>query len=199
MRRLQISKQKAVVIDASVAQAAGNTSTKPQARACYETLRAVRKNKFVVVMSRELFGEWKRHMSRFAEAWLTSMQRHKRVERLNLRASDLRLALDALQQSALAPVSDIQSLRKDLHLIEAALQIEELPTKAYECRRVLSLDRRVRHNLERLRAHLGAVDLDEVCSIQWVCPLADEAHLWLRQGASPQHRYRLCQAIAPAP
>ena len=158
-----------LVIDASLAQAAGGfQTTSPRGKLCREFLMSVRGICHRLAWGPRLREEWTRHRSVFATTWLTSMQ--------NLRK--LRTVADSpgheLLSQFVAEVSD-RSLRaiieKDAHLLVAALETDQ---------RIASLDDAVRGHLASLserHTQLGAI-----C---WVnpCVEAERAVKWLESGA----------------
>lgn len=164
-----------LVIDASIARAAGDVSLHPTSRRCREFLTAVREHGHSLVMTNPIRDEWDRHQSRFARLWRTSMFARKQIRivevpsHLSLESRVARVVTD----SVLVAIVD-----KDRRLIEAALVTEK---------RITSLDDRVRKHLED---HIDR--LPEVRPICWVNPDRDEetALDWLATGA-PAERRRL--------
>src|SRR5437660_6190664 len=71
-----------LVVDASVARAAGGEgATHPLSRQCRDCLLAMLHICHRIVMTAEIGAEWKRHRSRFAMTWLTSMEARRKVWR----------------------------------------------------------------------------------------------------------------------
>lgn len=157
----------AIVVDASVARAAG-TSEHPTSRHCRAFLDAIHHNSTCLcTFSPSLQKEWKRHASRLSVTWLTRMYARKRVvtvadglskplEKALVRCA-LRIAgpnQDDLQQMVAAALS------KDAHLIEAAIATGK---------RVASLDDVVRGYLRTCAEKTASIS-----EIAWVNPKIPE-------------------------
>lgn len=133
-----------IVIDASVARAAGETLV-PVSRHCRDSLVKVRQNGHFMVMTEPLNEEWRKHQSRFARAWFTSMTARKQVIRLNDEyLPELHLAIAAAD----VPEKDRAAMLKDIHLLEAAVASNHT---------VLSLDKVVYRLFARLCVHCGVI------------------------------------------
>jgi hypothetical protein len=176
-------RSRVLVIDASIAMAAGDVSMHPTSRDCREFLQSALVLCHRIAMTDPIREEWKRHQSRFASRWLTSMMARRKVVFVEIPAHhslEVRYAR-AESDEALAAV-----MEKDRRLIEAALETEE---------RVISLDDRMRKHLQE---HLDR--LPEVRSICWVNPCTPEerAVAWLEAGA-PAERVRLLGSVSPRP
>ena len=168
-------RSRVLVIDASIAMAAGEVSMHPTSRNCREFLQSVLEVCHRMAMTDPIREEWKKHQSGFARRWLTAMMARRKVVFVEIPAHhslEKRIAR-AESNEALAAV-----MEKDRRLIEAALATDE---------RVISLDDRMR---QHLRDHV--VKLTEVRSICWVnpCTPEEEAVAWLAAGA-PADRRRL--------
>ncbi len=103
-----------LVVDASVAQSAGETEH-PASSCCRNSLLAILTICHRVVMTDAIREEWHRHASNFSRKWLVSMYARKKVppcEEMQLSHVD----------EACKGLSDGEQdgLRKDLCLIEAA-------------------------------------------------------------------------------
>jgi hypothetical protein len=171
---------RSLVIDASVAGAAGNRTADPS-RLCTAALNAVVEVKHRVAMAATLLEEWKRHQTRFARRWLRSMYGHRLVDELDVGEDD---SLRGRVERA-APDADVAAiLLKDAHLIELALVSGE---------RILSLDETARRHY-----HQAARGIRELCRLCWVNPAtADEGAVeWLAAGA-PAERHRKLGYIPP--
>src|SRR5215471_15279536 len=78
-----VERSKRLVIDASVARAAGGEDAdSPTAKYCRDFLKAVLSICHHVVMTPEISEEWKQHQSRFTSQWRVSMEARKKVERI---------------------------------------------------------------------------------------------------------------------
>ena len=166
---------KALVVDASVLHSAGETEH-PLSKACREFLESAMYICHRIVVTRELSGEWKRHLTRFSRPWLREMYaRRKQVSCEPRRDEGLRMRiLDAVEGE-----TDKAAVEKDMHLIEAAMANEN---------RVVSCDDIVR---EILRMAAGRVR--ELRPLVWVNP-ADESEsaiTWLNEGAQAEDKRTL--------
>ena len=154
---------KRLVIDASVASAAGATMH-PTSRRCREFLSEVLKISHRAVMTPDLTREWDRHQSLFALRWRAQMRSlGKIVDIAGVESGELR------RQVVLT-----LAVRKDLHLVEAALATDKT---------VVSLDDR------------AAVELrvEATKDVVWVNAVSEGGHAiyWLRDGANPVAEWRL--------
>src|ERR1700730_3874163 len=111
---------KRLVIDASVAAAAGQT-IKPASRRCRECLLVVLKISHRLVMTPPLASEWDAHQSLFAARWRAEMRSRGKIVSLT----------SVLHESLRSQVPATGAVQKDLHLVEAALGVDRI---------VLSLD-----------------------------------------------------------
>ena len=158
----------ALVIDASIAGAAGQTEH-PVSSACRGFLQEVLNVCHRVVLTPEISAEWKRHRSKFAYGWLASMWARKKVVRPDpVENPEL---LGTIRSLELAD-SVRQAILKDIHLVEAALATDQT---------IASLDETVRGHLQQIA---GSVRL--LRTLVWVNPTRDDEHAtdWLRQGAN---------------
>ena len=69
-----------LVIDASIARAAGDLSKHPTSRNCCEFLQAVLDLCHRMVLTPPIREEWNKHRSRFASKWRVSMMARKKIE-----------------------------------------------------------------------------------------------------------------------
>jgi hypothetical protein len=176
-------RSRVLVIDASIARAAGDVSMHPTSRSCREFLQAVLQHGHRMAMTEDIQAEWNKHQSRFARGWRTSMVARKRIEFVEVPPH---LTLEKRIARAVADEFLVAIIDKDRRLIEAALMTE---------RRITSLDDHVRKHLQD---HLS--QLPEVGSICWVNPCIpeEEAMAWLEAGA-PDERTRLLGYVPPPP
>jgi hypothetical protein len=165
-----------LVIDASIAMAAGETSMHPTSRNCREFLQSVLSICHSMVLTRPIQGEWNKHQSGFARKWRASMMARKKIEIVET-SHDLSLQKRIAGREPDSAISAI--LEKDRHLIEAAIATDE---------RIASLDDRVRSHL-RERARI----VRKVASICWVNPEKpnERAVSWLEQGAPADNSRKL--------
>jgi hypothetical protein len=167
--------RKRLVIDASVAGAAGNTEH-PISKANRDFLRQVLSVCHKVVMTPEISLEWKAHQSRFSSLWRTSMTAHKKVvETCGTDDPDLRSGIDrcGLREKQRA------AIHKDIHLVEAALLADRI---------VISGDGSARHLFCMVSS-----DVPLLKSVVWVNPAQPPADLqqWLERGGRPVKEWQL--------
>lgn len=151
-----------LVIDASVAHAAGNTSAVHHTSiSCRDFLRNVLDICHRLVMTDEILKEWKRHMSSNSRRWLKSMYAHKKViKRLDKPDAKLRNAISSSNEKD-----------KDARLIEAAWETDK---------RIASLDEKAR----KLFSDLSGSD-KRLRKVLWINPAKpeDKSLEWLADGA----------------
>ena len=169
---------KRLVIDTDVAQASGSeTATHPRAEHCRDFLQKVLLLSHSVVMTPEISNEWKKHQSGFARRWRVSMDARKKVYRVNAQADkELR---DKITETATGE-NEVEDIRKDFHLLEAALATDQT---------IISLDETVRGCFARATRHVG-----EIRDIVWVNPERmeeEEPLVWLENGAPPEDYRKL--------
>ncbi len=154
-----------LVIDASVASAAGQTMA-PASRRCREFLQAVLRISHHATMTPLLREEWKSHQSLFAKAWLAEMTSKAKVEAV----------ADVQNEQLRAEAPATRSAQKDLHLIEAALVTDRI---------VISLDDTARVELS----------VPAAAEVMWVHPVDEGGHViyWLNKGAGPVDEWKLGQ------
>ncbi len=171
MIRVAKVRSRVLVIDASIARAAGEVSTQPTSRSCREFLQHGHR----MAMTESIQAKWNKHQSRFARGWRTSMVARKRVEFVEIAAH---LTLEKRVVLAVADAFLAAIIDKDRRLVEAALVTEK---------RVTSLDDHVRNHLQD---HLSR--LPGLRSICWVNPCLpeEEAIAWIEAGA-PAERSRM--------
>jgi hypothetical protein len=164
-----------LVIDASVAEAAGTTARPhPNAAHCRGFLDAVRGICHRVAWSETITSEWDRHKRGFAGQWLLSMRRIGKLRRVQDEKDEpLREAIAAHSQDPRV----VYKMLKDVHLIEAALATDF---------RIVSCDDNARGHFGRL-----AVTFPSLRKIMWVNPVTEgeRAIEWLEAGA-PAKPYR---------
>lgn len=154
---------KCLVIDASVASAAGQTMH-PRSFRSREFLSEVLKISHRAVMTPTLTQEWDRHQSLFALRW-----------RAEMRTQDKIIDLAGVEDEQLRRQVVISAaVEKDLHLIEAALATDKT---------IVSLD-------DRAAAQLFVEATKEIV---WVNAVSEGGHAiyWLRAGAHPVDEWKL--------
>lgn len=182
----------AIVIDASVARAAGE-SGKPEPSACRATLLAMLTHNHKVAMSVSLRGEWMKprpdthspYATAFALRWLTQMQSQRRVIDITSSPDSEALrnrCIAALDQNPQTKTS-APAVAKDFHLVDLALQTD---------RRVVSLDRKIVTHLALLKD-----STPEICPIMWLHPVQHDAAEWLRNGGFEDEQYYVCRSAGP--
>ncbi len=168
-----------IVVDTSVARAAGESGKQP-AKACRDSLEAIRRDKrYWLAMNETLKREWLKereegeesgsYASRFALAWLSGMEREDRVKTFSENKDFINQCIQA--SASLAAAFAIQ---KDLHLVDLAIQADH---------RVLSTDKKIVGHLRQLGARIPAI-----CPILWVHPVDHDAPAWLAGGAKEEER-----------
>src|SRR5437016_1351946 len=144
-------RSRVLVIDASIARAAGDVSMHPTSRNCREFLQAVLKLCHRMAMTEAIQAEWNKHQTRFARGWRTSMVARRKVEFIEVASH---LSLEKRIERAVVDKYLAVIIEKDRRLIEAALAAEK---------RVISLDDHVRKHLRDHRSKLP--ELRPIC---WV-------------------------------
>lgn len=172
-----------LVVDASIAGAAGDVSMHPTSIRCREALMAILNFGHQLAMTAELSAEWGNHQTRFARTWRASMVAKKRMHSIsaeNLNDLERRLTEHEDEPKRLA------AMVKDKHLLEVAIATDK---------RVLSLDETVR---ALFREHSGS--LTEIRDVCWVNPAHEHEHVtdWLRSGAPANPRRKLGGNDRPA-
>lgn len=163
---------KLLVIDASVARAAGGESAIGKSKDCRDFLLAVLDISHRVVMTRDIRKEWDKHQSNFAQTWLRTMVAKKKLVYRN----DI-----VINDELWKGVEDFtefdnqrEAMIKDLLLIEAALVTDKI---------IVSLDEIVRKLFDR-----AAEQVEELRNIVWVNPAKPEEQVisWLESGAAAE-------------
>ena len=161
---------KRLVIDASIARAAGRTDH-PISKACRAFLDSVLRICHHAVVTRPISEEWNEHQSRFTLSWRSSMYARKKVARPEVAPNDILRA--RIQNSGITEKECAKAL-KDAHLIEAALETDLT---------VVSLDEEARAVFRKAAPRVRALK-----SVLWVNPTKDEEHTleWLEGGAEDE-------------
>ncbi len=163
---------KSLVIDASVARAAGgDQATFPAARFSREFLLNTLEICHRIVMNNQIKDEWKSHQSRFARTWLRSMYARRKVTVVSDEVDQpLRDSVNDLNLSD----SDRAAILKDIHLIEAARTSNKT---------VVSLDERAKRLM-----------IKSCSTIRKLRGL-----LWINPAMSPEQATNWLNARAPLP
>lgn len=171
-----------IVIDADIMRSAG-TSEHPHSRNSREVLEAIREGNHRMVQCAPLLAEHKKHRSRFASTWQTSMLSRKQWVRWEYQADDgLRsVLLAALPENS---SNKEQAVLKDAHLMEAA-------AATGQC--IISKDKSARDLFRLACPALGSHR-----HILWgEMTLSSEGVIdWVRSGCNERDDYKLCP---PAP
>lgn len=179
-----------LVIDASIARAAGTTDA-PLSTRCREFMEAMLATGALrCVLTPALLEEWGRHASIYSTRWRAAMYSRRRVRNLSSVHDDgLRRNLERCARGIAGKdptqLHGIQSaLAKDAHLLEAAIAAKGA---------VASLD-------DTVRRHFGVCAQDHrgLRIIPWINPANphEDAVTWVRSGA-PAERSRTLGQTAP--
>jgi hypothetical protein len=178
-------KSKRIVVDASVARSAGwETSLSAPSLQCRQVLRVIEKS-HEVVFNQECLDEWKKHASNYARDWLAGMHARKKVVRPEdlARNEELRSKLSQAAPSG----SSRAAIEKDAHLVEAALQTDQI---------VISRDEIVRGLFRQC-----CPVVSQIRNVLWANPEieAERVAPWLKGGAKEQPVRKLgAQPLNPA-
>ncbi len=168
---------KCLVIDASVALAAGKIdATSARSRNCREFLQVVLDISYRASLTPQLKDEWDRHQSPFARTWRRAMVSRRKLVIQDVPADTaLRVRIERIVTRS----AERAAVRKDYHLIEAALIMDRV---------IASLD-------ETVRALFGtaAGSIVELRRLIWVNPeISGEICVaWLKDGARLERKRML--------
>jgi len=168
-------KSKRIVVDTSVACTSSDTTECPDPQQCREILATILEVCHHVVMTPEIWDEWKKHLSKYSKKWYRSMiAKKKRYEPEMEKNSGIQTKIDSISNQP-----DREIMLKDLRLIEAALAADHI---------VISLDKEARKAFIK-----HAVKISEFKNIIWVNPsIPDERVVeWLQQGAESEKKRML--------
>jgi hypothetical protein len=172
---MKAKRSRRLVIDACVAGAAGLTEH-PTSSSCRQFLETVRDVCHRVVFTEEIRLEWRKHRSRFAWGWYRAMAARRKVIHVS---PTPHVHVRALIQKL--PVSEAQreEIRKDVHLIEAAIQTDHT---------IISSDERARAPFREIARRVPSIR-----QVVWVNPTREEedAIVWLKKGAPADKSRRL--------
>jgi hypothetical protein len=175
------AKSKRLVIDAGVLHSAGGeAATHSTAKHCRDLLKAVLAICHRVARTPPIDDEWRRHSSGFSRKWRVWMNSKKKLEQVQADVSDNQSLLQDIE-NALNSDEDIDAVRKDIHLICAALAAD---------RSIVSCD-------ETARRLFGGVSstVPVLSPIVWVNPDREEENpiQWLEDGAEAEPNRMLCR------
>ena len=171
---MQLGISKRLVVDASVAGAAGGEEAEASVSInCTEFLETFRDEcQHNVAMTPKLSEEWDEHQSNYAAEWLASMITTERF--CHVEPSENQALCAKIEKTA-PYENQHEGIQKDFHLLEAALATDQT---------IVSCDRRIRPHFAR-----ASQTLNEIQDIVWVNPeyKEEEEQLdWLRNGAPPE-------------
>ncbi|WBX80134.1 hypothetical protein PD280_21455 [Virgibacillus salarius] len=153
-----------IVVDACVARSASGTEH-PVSSSCRNFLAELtdKDSKCSLVMTSEIKEEWKRHASRFSRKLLVSLISRGKVKNLSVSNNKIRKLIENCKE-----INRIDPMRKDVHLIEAAIATDNT---------IFSTDDRARNHFEFL-----SCDSVEMQFIYWVNPVTSNAESisWIR-------------------
>jgi len=175
------AKSKRLVIDADVLHSAGDEKAiHPTAKRCRDFLQAMLKICHRVVQTTAIGEEWRRHCSRFARKWLKQMHSRKKVKQIQLSRAAAESLLPNVEETAKSE-KELDAVRKDIHLIHAALATD---------RSVISCDEIARKLFGNASASVA-----DLSPIVWVNPdHEDETPIvWLENGAEAEPDRMLCR------
>lgn len=174
------SSPRCLVIDTDIARSAGGMEAQEgRSKSCRDFLIAVLETQHKVVTTDAIRTEWHKHQSRFTRTWLVSMFARKKVCLIDA-------PIDEELRKKVEQAADDEQKRtamlKDIHLIEAALQADQI---------VISMDETVRHYFRKTALTIGVIR-----QIVWVNPCKDEETPleWLKAGAVLEKERRLGQS-----
>ena len=142
-----------LVVDASIASAAGDFSKHPTSQRCREFLLAIREICHRIVLTPPIQKEWDKHQSGFARKWRLSMVAKRKLAIIEIPKNQ---SMEMRFRKVVKDPSILAIMEKDRCLIEAALLSEK---------RVASLDEEVRTHFRSYQT-----SLPELMLICWVNP-----------------------------
>ena len=179
-----IPQSKTLVIDASIARAAGGEhSQHPDSSHSRDFLKAVLDICHKIGMTPAIKEEWDRHESHFARSWRKTMvARKKLIAKAVPENTGLRAAVDGLPMRDKDEATQRKhkaAMLKDCHLLEAANAFDQ---------RIFSADDIVRHHFRDAAAHIP-----EVRPVLWGNPVKHPERVcaWLEAGVPDQDEWRL--------
>ena len=169
---MTVKNPKCLAIDADVARASGGKDAiYPKPKLCRDFLNEVYKLGHSMIVTDDIYEEWRNHRSDHARIWYRQMVQRGKINRHRGNTHN-----DTLREKIARVVEKnaIKSVLKDMRWIEAALLVDKI---------VASSD-------ERMRGHLSnaAQKISELTVIVWVNPsdANENCIFWLRQSAPPE-------------
>ena len=175
------AKSKRLVIDTDVLHSAGGEdASHPTAKHCRDFLKAVLTICHRVARTPAIDEEWKRHSSGFSRKWRVSMHSKKKLEAVRTDSPGSQSLLCNIEKTVNSD-KEIGAVRKDIHLIHAALATD---------RSIVSCDETVRQLFSN-----ASSTVHELSPIVWVNPDREEETpiLWLENGAEAEPNRMLCR------
>jgi len=161
---------KCLVIDADIARAAGGENAHDErSKNCRDFLGAMLDHtQHKVVLTRAIQEEWNKHQSLTTLSWRATMIAQKRVCLIRAPADD---ELRSKVEQCASSENKRESMFKDIHLVEAALQAAKI---------VISMDETVRQCFREVTHKIRPLAF-----IAWVNPcISEETPVdWLKNGA----------------
>src|SRR6266571_3401437 len=115
---------KRLVVDTDVVSSAGGESaTEIRSTKCRDVLKTILSASHIVVITKDILEEWKKHQSLFAKTWLRTMFARRLVYNLSISVNEeLRLKIEGVA------INDKKraAMLKDIHLVEAALLADKI-------------------------------------------------------------------------
>ncbi|MBD3267943.1 hypothetical protein GF373_14855 [bacterium] len=168
-------KSKRIVIDASIARAAGVKTE--YSRMCRDLLEKIKQICHKVQITYPINQEWVKHNSNFARNWLAQMKGKKKFHFIDVPEKD---ELGELIEKAEFTVNEQKAMLKDTCLINGAMLSDKI---------IFSLDEQARLPFSKL-----AVNQDDMKDMIWINPtkMEYEAILeWLNGGAEYREDFSL--------
>lgn len=168
---------KTLVIDASIARAAGGENSKhPDSTHAREFLNTVLDVCHKIAMTPAIQEEWNKHQSNYARKWRSTMvARKKLVNRAVPENQALRESIENLATGE----NNKAAMLKDCHLLEAAMVFDE---------RITSSDDKAGNLFREASAHITGIR-----HLLWINPISDAeaAQTWLKEGAPDKPEWQL--------
>jgi predicted ABC-class ATPase len=150
-----VQKVFSLVVDASVARAAGSiNSAALVGQKCRHTLQEIANSSHKVFFSSAIRDEWNLHQSNFSRTWRANMIARRRVV---LKEPNSLALLRNLVESSSVDERIKQGINKDLHLIEAAI---------FADKRLITLDEKLKDHMQ-----LAVATSFEFRQLIWFLPL----------------------------